>query len=177
MTQATWKKTLRQEPTRTYDLKLLVSGMITQIMVDQINRWFHSGEGFSGSFDHPKGTHPTLRFMWQASCLLLGLCAMIKIWLVNLVNTWPRCFYFLFLTWLKGVSEEKCTGILPTGVKPVTLRLLNVVQIFTATVLAQLVEHVTAKRKVAGSIPGTGPILRVLKQTEKWRYFLCTASR
>ena len=63
----------------------------------------------------------------------------------------------------KGVSEEKCTGILPTGVKPVTLRLLNVVQIFTATVLAQLVEHVTAKQEVAGSIPGTGPILRVLK--------------
>ena len=41
------------------------------------------------------------------------------------------------------------------------------VQIFTATVLAQLVEHVTAKQKVAGSIPGTGPILSVLKETEK----------
>ena len=67
----------------------------------------------------------------------------------------------------KGISEEKCTGIFPTGVKPVTLRLLNVVQIFTATVLAQLVEHVTAKQKVAGSIPGTGPILSVLKETEK----------
>ena len=180
MTQATWKKTLRQEPTRIYDLKLLVSGIHDHSDYGRSNKpmiplWTRIQRFIY--FDHPKGTHPTLRFMWQASCLLLGLCAMIKIWLVNLVNTWPRCFYFLFLTWLKGVSEEKCTGILPTGVKPVTLRLLNVVQIFTATVLAQLVEHVTAKRKVAGSIPGTGPILRVLKETEKWRYFLCTASR
>ena len=58
-------------------------------------------------------------------------------------------------------QKKKSTGIL--RVEPVTLRLLNVVQIFTATVLAQLVEHVTAKQKVAGSIPGTGPILRVLK--------------
>ena len=58
-------------------------------------------------------------------------------------------------------QKKKSTGIL--RVEPVTLRLLNVVQIFTATVLAQLLEHVTAKQKVAGSIPGTGPILRVLK--------------
>ena len=29
--------------------------------------------------------------------------------------------------------------------------------------LAQSVEHLTAERKVAGSIPGAGPILRVLK--------------
>ena len=173
-----WDKNLQEPMTLSF---LFQGSMITQIMVDQINRWFHSGQGFSGSFDHPKGTHPTLRFMWQASCLLLGLCAMIKIWLVNLVNTWPRCFYFLFLTWLKKTKvfrKKKSTGILPTGVKPVSLRLLNLaVQIFTATVLAQLVEHVTAKQKVAGSIPGTGPILRVLKETEKWRYFLCTASR
>ena len=54
----------------------------------------------------------------------------------------------------KGVSEEKCTGILPTGVKPVTLRLLNVVQIFTATVLAQLVEHVTANEKLQARFLG-----------------------
>ena len=33
----------------------------------------------------------------------------------------------------------------------------------TAVGLAQLVEHLTAEREVAGSIPGTGPILRVLK--------------
>ena len=58
-------------------------------------------------------------------------------------------------------QKKKSTGIL--RVEPVTLRLLNVVQIFTATVLAQLVEHVTAKQKVAGSIPGTEPKLRVLK--------------
>ena len=58
-------------------------------------------------------------------------------------------------------QKKKSTGIL--RVEPVTLRLLNVVQIFTATVLAQLLEHVTAKQKVAGSIPGTGPKLRVLK--------------
>ena len=58
-------------------------------------------------------------------------------------------------------QTKKSTGIL--RVEPVTLRLLNVVQIFTATVLAQLLEHVTAKQKVAGSIPWTGPILRVLK--------------
>ena len=29
--------------------------------------------------------------------------------------------------------------------------------------LAQLVEHLTAETEVAGSIPGVGPILRVLK--------------
>ena len=33
----------------------------------------------------------------------------------------------------------------------------------TALVLAQSVERVTAKREVAGSIPGAGTILRVLK--------------
>ena len=60
-------------------------------------------------------------------------------------------------------QKKKSTSILPTGVKPVTLRLLTVVQIFTATVLAPLVAHVTAKQEVAGSIPETGPILRVLK--------------
>ena len=34
---------------------------------------------------------------------------------------------------------------------------------FTAAELAQSVERLTAEREVAGSIPGTGPILRVLK--------------
>ena len=34
---------------------------------------------------------------------------------------------------------------------------------FTAAELAQSVEHLTAEREVAGSIPGVGPILRVLK--------------
>ena len=29
--------------------------------------------------------------------------------------------------------------------------------------LAESVEHLTTERKVAGSIPGAGPILRVLK--------------
>ena len=33
----------------------------------------------------------------------------------------------------------------------------------TAAVLAQSVERVTAEREVEGSIPGVGPILRVLK--------------
>ena len=33
----------------------------------------------------------------------------------------------------------------------------------TAAVLAQSVERVTAEREVAGSIPGAGSILRVLK--------------
>ena len=36
----------------------------------------------------------------------------------------------------------------------------------TAAALAQSVERLTAEREVAGSIPGTGPILRVLKITE-----------
>ena len=38
-------------------------------------------------------------------------------------------------------------------------------QIFTSTAagLAQSVERLTAERKVAGSIPGAGPLLRVLK--------------
>ena len=34
---------------------------------------------------------------------------------------------------------------------------------FTSSVLAQSVERVTAKREVAGSIPGAGPILKVFK--------------
>ena len=50
------------------------------------------------------------------------------------------------------------------------------VALFTAAGLAQSVERLTAEREVAGSIPGAGPILRVLKITEKWRYFLCPAS-
>ena len=33
----------------------------------------------------------------------------------------------------------------------------------TAAVLAQSVERLTAEREVAGSIPGAGPLLRVLK--------------
>ena len=36
----------------------------------------------------------------------------------------------------------------------------------TVAALAQSVERLTAEREVAGSIPGTGPILRVLKITE-----------
>ena len=36
----------------------------------------------------------------------------------------------------------------------------------TTAALAQSVERLTAEREVAGSIPGTGPILRVLKITE-----------
>ena len=49
---------------------------------------------------------------------------------------------------------------------------------FTAAGSAQSVERrgLTAERKVAGSIPGAGPILRDLKITEKWRCSLCTAS-
>ena len=35
--------------------------------------------------------------------------------------------------------------------------------LLTAAALTQSVECVTAEREVAGSIPGTGPILRVLK--------------
>ena len=37
----------------------------------------------------------------------------------------------------------------------------------TAAGLAQSVERLTAEREVAGSIPGAGPILRVLKITKK----------
>ena len=52
-------------------------------------------------------------------------------------------------------------------------------QISTAAGLAHSVERLTAEREVAGSIlviPGTGPVLRVLKITEKWRYCLCLAN-
>ena len=35
--------------------------------------------------------------------------------------------------------------------------------LFIAAVLAQSVERMTAEREVAGSFPGAGPILRVLK--------------
>ena len=39
-------------------------------------------------------------------------------------------------------------------------------QLITAAVLAQSVGRLTAEREVAGSIPGSGPILRVLKNWE-----------
>ena len=39
--------------------------------------------------------------------------------------------------------------------------------------VAQSIEYLTAER-VAGSIPGVGPMLRVL--TEKGRYYLCPAN-
>ena len=42
----------------------------------------------------------------------------------------------------------------------------------SAAGLAQSAEPLTAEREVAASIPGTGPILRVLKMTENWRYCL-----
>ena len=45
---------------------------------------------------------------------------------------------------------------LPLGLNTVKVHLI-------ATGLAQSVERLTAEREVAGSIPGTGPILRVLK--------------
>ena len=38
---------------------------------------------------------------------------------------------------------------------------------FTIKRLDQSVERLTAEREVGGSIPGAGPILRVLKITEK----------
>ena len=37
--------------------------------------------------------------------------------------------------------------------------------LFLAAELAQLVEHLTAEREVAGSISGVGPALRVLRAT------------
>ena len=40
-------------------------------------------------------------------------------------------------------------------------------EVYTAAVLAQSVERLTAEREVAGSIPGAGPILRVFKIAEK----------
>ena len=46
----------------------------------------------------------------------------------------------------------------------------TVLRISWSVGLAQLVERLTTKREVAGAIPGTGPIRRVLKITEK-----CTA--
>ena len=52
--------------------------------------------------------------------------------------------------------EPASTLILPPGQSVFRL-------ILTAAGLAQLVEGLTAERKVAGSIPGAGPILRVLK--------------
>ena len=84
-------KELRPQTTGAFlwdDLDKDQWSVITRIMVDQTNRWIHSGQGFGRSFDlpwsewsritdpypdHPKGRHPTRRFMWQTSCILLGL--------------------------------------------------------------------------------------------------------
>ena len=45
------------------------------------------------------------------------------------------------------------------------IKIQNAIALFiTAAGLAQSVERLTAEREVAGSIPGAGPILRVLKQ-------------
>ena len=41
--------------------------------------------------------------------------------------------------------------------------ILSGLDIFTAAGLAQSVERLTAEREIAGSIPGAGPKLRVLK--------------
>ena len=44
------------------------------------------------------------------------------------------------------------------------IKIQNAIALFiTAAGLAQSVERLTAEREVAGSIPGAGPILRVLK--------------
>ena len=51
-----------------------------------------------------------------------------------------------------------------------------VLRISCSVGLVHLVERLTAEREVAGSIPGTRPILRVLKITEKLRYCLCPAN-
>ena len=40
---------------------------------------------------------------------------------------------------------------------------MNLFPAVTTPGLAQLVEHLTAEQEVAGSIPRTGPTLRVLK--------------
>ena len=40
---------------------------------------------------------------------------------------------------------------------------INMYMFLTAAGLAQSVERLTAERRVTGSIPGTGPTLRVLK--------------
>ena len=40
---------------------------------------------------------------------------------------------------------------------------ISTTELSTAAVFAQSVKRVTAEREVAGSIPGAGPILRVLK--------------
>ena len=42
--------------------------------------------------------------------------------------------------------------------------------------ITQSKEHLTAEREVTGLIPGTGPLLKSLKITEKWMYFLCSAN-
>ena len=43
---------------------------------------------------------------------------------------------------------------------------VHFLRLFSAAGLAQSAERSTAEREVAASIPGTGPILRVLKMTE-----------
>ena len=48
------------------------------------------------------------------------------------------------------------------------LYLLNLPSVYLSVAgLAQSVEHLTAEWEVTGSISGTGPILRILKETEK----------
>ena len=58
----------------------------------------------------------------------------------------------------------KCSGI----TEQCLVRLVcSCEALFDSAGLAQSIERLTAEREVAGSIPGTGPILRVLKELRK----------
>ena len=61
------------------------------------------------------------------------------------------------------VTEVSSTKVVPSTTGVPTRTSGEISLFLTAAVLAQSVERVTAEREVAGSIPGTGPILRVLK--------------
>ena len=82
------------------------------------------------------------------------------------MKTFPRQFHLGEI----GHTQKNCFPMgkhhLPIGkIASVTAPIvfLSIVFRMTAAGLAQSVERLTVEREVAGSIPGAGPILRVLK--------------
>ena len=167
-------------------------------MVDQMNRWIHSGQGFGRSFDlprsewsritdpyphHPKGTHPTRRFMWQTTYILLGIeCQYVPTCNDrNLIGKSGEYLTKMFLFSVfnlikkdKGVSEEK---IRYTGSWTCNIKVTKCSPDFYRHSVRSVGRACDCKTKSCRLDSWDWTNTQGLKITEKWRYLLCTASR
>ena len=147
--------------------------------------------GYVTEMHWPRGTRQSNTQLWRQNCLYV---------LSRVDAFWRKTEILLFVT-LVTLSSAICNWNENRGLcltQPATTNIARQRvsrpthplpthtpwacchwQISTAAGLAHSVERLTAEREVAGSIlviPGTGPVLRVLKITEKWRYCLCVAN-